>query len=197
MGYPDASLSVYGAFDDDGRRPDAWHDEDVLVSSLGSDALRIATSRDGPPPNTSRRSRSDPGHTASRSAPAGGTTHTRKAGNPLAPPLGAAEGMDETTISGHTRLGCGFGRFCYQGAQGVVTITSRPGPSSSSTALPDSIGLRLRPAALRRDDAVSFSTVPSWRCRHNRHPYAVLDRHRHPLAGRNQDRGKPLVCGDL
>ncbi len=33
-------------------------------------------------------------------------------------------------------------------------------------------------AALRRDDAVSFSTVPSWRSRDKHHSNALFDRHR-------------------
>ncbi len=142
MGNPDASLSVCGAFDNDGSEPDASRGADVPAESPDNDSPLLATTPDGRRLSTSAHSRSAPGHTGSKFALGGGSGHTRKAGNPLAPQLGAAEGMDETTISGHTGLGCGFGRFCCQEAQGVATTTTSPGPSLSSTAQPDSSGAR-------------------------------------------------------
>ena len=98
----------------------AVRDEHVPVGSPDSDFPLPATTSDERRASTSTRSRSAPGHTASRSLPAGGSAHTRKAGNPLATPPGVAEGMDETTISSHTGLGCGLYRFCCQEAQDVA-----------------------------------------------------------------------------
>ncbi len=119
-GNPDASLSARGAFHGDGSQPDAGRDERVPAASPDSDFPLLATTSDERRASTSTRSRSAPGHTASRSSPAGGSAHTRKAGNPLATPLGVAEGMDETTISSHTGPGCGLYRFCCQEAQDVA-----------------------------------------------------------------------------
>lgn len=95
-------------------------DEDVPAESPDSDFPLPATTLVERRSSTSARSRSAPGRTPSKSALAGGSAHTRKAGNPLATPLGVAEGMDETTISSHTGLGCGFCRFCCQEAQDVT-----------------------------------------------------------------------------